>query len=64
MGFRGVSFGSLILILLIVIVLFGTKRLREMGSDLGAAVRNFKKAMHEEEIEQPKEKATSENDAH
>ena len=64
MGFRGVSFGSLILILLIVIVLFGTKRLREIGGDLGAAVRSFKKAMQEEKIEQSKEKATSENDAH
>jgi len=55
MGFRGVSVGSLVLILLIIIVLFGTKKLREMGGDLGAAVRSFKKAM-QEETELPKEK--------
>lgn len=45
---RGLNFGSLLLIFLIVLVLFGTKRLREMGSDLGAAVKNFRKGMQEE----------------
>lgn len=48
MGFRGVSFGSLLLIFLIILVLFGTKRLREIGSDLGAAVRSFRKGMQDE----------------
>lgn len=47
---RGISFGSLILIFLIVVVLFGTKRLREIGDDLGAAVRNFRKGMQEEVV--------------
>lgn len=46
---RGFSVGSLVLILLIVIVLFGTKRLREVGSDLGAAIRGFRKGIQEEE---------------
>jgi sec-independent protein translocase protein TatA len=46
---RGFSFGSLLLILLIVVVLFGTKRLRDIGSDLGAAVRGFRKGLQEED---------------
>jgi len=45
MGFGGIGPGSLILILLIVIVLFGTKKLRNMGGDVGGALRNFRKAM-------------------
>ena len=45
MGFGGIGPGSLILILLIVILLFGTKRLRGMGSDLGSALKNFKKSV-------------------
>ena len=45
MGFGGIGPGSLILILIIVILLFGTKRLRSMGSDLGSALRNFKKSV-------------------
>ncbi len=47
MGFKG--FGSLLLIFLIVALLFGTKRLRELGSDLGAAVRSFRKSMGEDQ---------------
>ena len=47
MGFGGIGPGSLILILIIVILLFGTKRLRSMGSDLGSALKNFKKSVKE-----------------
>jgi sec-independent protein translocase protein TatA len=45
MGFGGISFGSLLLILLIVLVLFGSKRIRGMGEDLGQAVRSFRKGL-------------------
>lgn len=51
MGFSGIGPGSLILILIIVVLLFGTKRLRSMGSDLGGALKNFKKAVKEGEEE-------------
>jgi sec-independent protein translocase protein TatA len=47
MGFSGIGPGSLILILIIVVLLFGTKRLRSMGSDLGSALKNFKKSVKE-----------------
>lgn len=49
MGFRGIGMGSLLLIFLIIVVLFGTKRLRELGNDLGAAVRSFRKGLKEEQ---------------
>jgi sec-independent protein translocase protein TatA len=51
--FRGLHFGSLLLILLIVVVLFGTRKLRDIGSDLGAAVRSFRKGLAEEEENKP-----------
>ena len=47
MGLGGVSIGSLLLIFLIVALLFGTKRLRDIGEDLGHAVRNFRKGLQE-----------------
>ncbi len=49
MGFHGFSLGSLILILLIVVLLFGTKRLRTMGEDFGAALKSFRKGLNGEE---------------
>ena len=52
MGFRGMSVGSLLIIFLIVLILFGTKRLRSIGSDLGTALRNFRKGMQEEDTTQ------------
>jgi sec-independent protein translocase protein TatA len=42
----------LLVILLIALVVFGTKRLRSIGSDLGAAVKGFKQAVNEGESEE------------
>ncbi|MDB6096884.1 MAG: tatA [Francisellaceae bacterium] len=47
MGLRGISPGSLLLIFLIILVLFGTKRLRNIGEDLGIAFKNFRKGFEE-----------------
>ena len=44
----GVSIWQLLIILLIVLLLFGAKRLRTLGSDLGGAVKGFRDAMGEE----------------
>ncbi|HEY5733492.1 MAG TPA: twin-arginine translocase TatA/TatE family subunit [Gammaproteobacteria bacterium] len=52
MGFGGIGPGSIILILLIVILLFGTKKLRNVGSDLGGAIKNFKKSVKDGEDEE------------
>ncbi len=48
MGFGGISIWSLLLILGIVILLFGTKKLRNVGGDLGGAIKSFKKSMKDE----------------
>lgn len=45
----GFSWQQLLILLLVIIVIFGTKKLRNVGSDLGAAVKGFKKAMSEDE---------------
>jgi len=47
--FGGIGPGSILLILVIVIVLFGTKKLRNVGSDLGAAIKSFKKSSKDED---------------
>jgi len=49
MGFGGISIWQLLIILVIVLLLFGTKRLRNLGGDLGNAIKGFKKAMGDEE---------------
>jgi len=38
-----------IIVLVVVLVIFGTKKLRNVGGDLGGAVRDFKKALNENE---------------
>lgn len=57
MGLGGISLWQLLIILLIVVLIFGTKRLGSIGSDLGGAVKGFRKAMGDadkEDEEQPK----------
>jgi len=52
-GYAG-NFGSptqLIIVLVIVLLLFGGKRLRTLGSDLGNAIKGFKNSMSNEEVE-------------
>ena len=50
----GIGIWQLVIILAIVLLLFGAKRLRNIGSDLGSAVKGFKKAIKDEE-EKPAE---------
>lgn len=47
MGLSGISPMSLLLILLIVLVLFGGKRLRSLGTDLGSAIKGFRGAVRD-----------------
>lgn len=48
MGIGGISMWQLLILLVIVVLVFGTKRLRNMGGDLGAAVKGFRKGMEDE----------------
>ncbi|MGL5031423.1 MAG: Sec-independent protein translocase subunit TatA [Aeromonas sp.] len=44
----GISIWQLLIVAVIVVLLFGTKKLRGIGGDLGAAVKGFKKALSDE----------------
>ena len=48
MGLSGISPMSLLLILAIIVVLFGTTKLKTLGTDLGEAVKNFRRALNDE----------------
>ncbi len=54
MGLSGISPGSLLLILLIAVVLFGTQRFKTIGKDLGTAVRDFRKSLNDDSSDNPK----------
>lgn len=49
MGLGGISVWQLLIVLLIVLLLFGTKRLRNIGGDLGSAIRGFRKGLNDSE---------------
>lgn len=48
----GISIWQLLIVLVIIILLFGTKKLRNIGGDLGGALKSFKKAVNDDEPEQ------------
>ncbi len=60
MGFSGISPMSLLLIFLIIIVLFGTKKLRNIGEDLGHAFKSFRKGV--QQIDDDKNKINNKKD--
>jgi sec-independent protein translocase protein TatA len=43
----GISLWQLLIVLVIVVLLFGTKRLKNIGSDLGGAIKGFKKSLND-----------------
>lgn len=49
MGLSGISPLSLLLIFLIILALFGTNKIKAIGSDLGQAIKQFRRAMNEDE---------------
>lgn len=65
MGFGGISIWQLVIVLGIIILLFGTKKLRNLGGDVGSAVKGFKKAMSDDQStqEEPQKKISKEDDA-
>lgn len=54
MGFSGISIWQLLIILAIVIMLFGSKRIGSLGSDLGTAIRGFRQSVGDDEQDHPK----------
>ena len=69
MGASGISVWQLLIVLLIVVLIFGTKRIKNIGVDLGGAIKSFRKGMTEadkagdeiSEIEQEFTDASSED---
>lgn len=59
MGFGGISVWQLLIVLAIVILIFGTKKLKNIGGDLGGAIKNFKNSVKEEEKKGNTEKLES-----
>jgi len=49
MGFGGIGIWQLLIVLAIIILLFGTKKLRSLGGDVGSAIKNFKESVREGE---------------
>ena len=60
MGIGGISVWQLIILLVIVVLVFGTKRLRNMGGDLGAAIKGFRKGMADEDSDKGEPEKLSE----
>lgn len=58
----GISIWQLLIVLAIVLLLFGTKRLRNMGGDVGGAIKNFKTAVKNEENKEPADKDKSKDE--
>ena len=61
MGFTSISPGSLLLIFLIILLIFGTGKLRSIGEDLGHALRSFKKGLKNDEQQKTEEDKTRQN---
>lgn len=60
-GPGGISIWQLLIILVIVVLLFGTKKLRGMGGDLGTAIKSFKKSVQEDTKEDDESKDSLED---
>lgn len=58
-----VGWRELIIVLVIVLLVFGTKRLGNIGSDLGNAIKGFKKGMKSEDEQKPESLNQQKNDA-
>lgn len=59
----GISIWQLLIVALIVVLLFGTKKLRSLGGDLGGAVKGFKNAMSTEDEKKALEETAAEKTA-
>ncbi len=60
MGFGGISIWQLVIVLGIIILIFGTKKLRNLGGDVGSAVKGFKKAMNDDSADAEQKKISAE----
>ena len=57
-GPGGISIWQLLIILVIVVLLFGTKKIRGMGGDLGVAIKSFRKSVKDESVSENEDATT------
>ena len=62
MGIGGISIWQLLIILLIIVLQFGTKKLKSLGSDLGGALKGFKQAVKDDDKDTSADPDQLEND--
>jgi sec-independent protein translocase protein TatA len=55
----GISIWQLLIIAVIVVLLFGTKKLRNLGADLGSAIKGFKSAVTDEKADKEQENSAN-----
>jgi sec-independent protein translocase protein TatA len=60
MGVGGIGIWQLIIVLVIILLVFGTKKLKNLGSDLGGAIKGFKSAMGEDKADKAPEQLEDE----
>jgi sec-independent protein translocase protein TatA len=57
MGLGGISIWQLLIVLVIVVLIFGTNKLKTIGGDLGGAIKSFRKSMEGDDEKQRKQEA-------
>lgn len=63
MGIGGISIWQLLIVLAIVIMIFGTKKLKTLGSDLGSAVKGFRQSVTDKTEENPANETVQKSEA-
>lgn len=64
MGVGGISIWQLLIVLAIVIMIFGTKKLKTLGSDLGSAVKGFRSSVSEKTDDKVADETVEQSEAH
>ena len=59
----GLGWKELVIVLVIVLLVFGTKRLANIGSDLGGAIKSFKKGMKDESAPETLDQKKTDSDS-
>lgn len=57
----GLSIGHIVLFLLVLVLLFGTSKLKNLGKDLGGALKDFRKSINDDELESSSTKPKDKN---
>ncbi|MDM1248777.1 twin-arginine translocase TatA/TatE family subunit [Acinetobacter sichuanensis] len=57
----GLSIGHIVLFLLVLVLLFGTSKLKNLGKDLGGALKDFRKSINDDDLESSSTKPKDKN---